>query len=93
MALLTLTNISLAYGHHPLLVNVDFQINAGERVCLVGRNGTGKSTLFKVIYGDAEPDDGEVWRRDPLRISHLLQEVPADNKHTIYETVALGLGE
>ncbi|MCK4950402.1 MAG: ATP-binding cassette domain-containing protein [Gammaproteobacteria bacterium] len=93
MALLTLTNISLAYGHHPLLVNVDFQINAGERVCLVGRNGTGKSTLFKVIYDAAEPDDGEVWRRDTLRISHLLQEVPADNKHTIYETVALGLGE
>ena len=93
MTLLTLTNISLAYGHHPLLVNVDFQIKAGERACLIGRNGTGKSTLFKVIYGDAEPDDGEVWRRDPLRISHLLQEVPADNKHTIYETVALGLGE
>jgi len=93
MPLLTLSNISLAYGHHPLLVNVDFQIKAGERVCLVGRNGTGKSTLFKVIYGAAEPDDGEVWRRDTLRISHLLQEVPTDNKHTIYETVALGLGE
>ncbi|HKQ29985.1 MAG TPA: ATP-binding cassette domain-containing protein, partial [Burkholderiales bacterium] len=45
MTLLSLRNISLAYGHYPLLANVDFQIEAGERVCLVGRNGTGKSTL------------------------------------------------
>lgn len=93
MAFLTLDNVSLAYGHHPLLVNVNFQIAAGERVCLIGRNGTGKSTLFRVLYGAAEPDDGEVWRRDTLRISHLLQEVPANNTHTIYETVAQGLGE
>jgi len=91
--LLTLTKVSLAYGHHPLLAHVDFQIDKGERVCLVGRNGTGKSTLFRVITGVAQPDDGEVWRRDPLRVAHLEQEVPADRDETVYEVVSAGLGE
>jgi len=93
MTLLTLTNVSLAYGHLPLLAHVDFTITRGERVCLVGRNGTGKSTLFRVITGVAHPDDGEVWRRDTLRIAHLEQEVPADRDETIYKVVASGLGE
>ncbi|MDH5435623.1 MAG: ATP-binding cassette domain-containing protein [Gammaproteobacteria bacterium] len=93
MPLLTLTDVSLAYGHHPLLEKVDFLVDAGERVCLVGRNGAGKSTLFRVITGEAEPDEGDVWRKDGLRISHLLQEVPADNTHTIFEVVAHGLGK
>jgi ATP-binding cassette subfamily F protein uup len=93
MPLLTLRTVSLAYGHKPLLAGVDFQIDAGERVCLVGRNGTGKSTLFRVISGIAEPDDGELWRRDTLRVSHLEQEVPADSDETVFELVAGGLGE
>ncbi len=93
MPLLRLDKVSLAYGHHPLLARVDFQIDAGERVCLVGRNGTGKSTLFRAITGVAVPDDGEIWRRDPLRVAHLEQEVPADTEQTIYEVVASGLGD
>src|SRR2546427_641975 len=93
MPLLRLDNVSLAYGHHPLLAQVDFQIEAGERVCLVGRNGTGKSTLFRVITGVATPDDGEVWRQDSLRIAHLEQEVPPDTTQSIYQVVAGGLGE
>lgn len=93
MPLLRLDNVSLAYGHHPLLAHVDFQVDAGERVCLVGRNGTGKSTLFRVITGVASPDDGEVWRKDTLRIAHLEQEVPADTDETVFEVVAGGLGE
>ncbi len=93
MPILTLTDVSLAYGHHPLLAHVNFQIEPGERVCLVGRNGTGKSTLFRVISGEAVPDDGEVWYRDTLRISHLEQDVPADAASTIYDVVASGLGE
>ncbi len=92
MSLLSLTQVSLAYGLHPLLDKVDLQIDSGERLCLVGRNGTGKSTLFRVISGVAQPDDGEVWRRDTLRISHLEQEVPANNSDTVYQTVAAGLG-
>ena len=93
MPLLSLTDVSLAYGHHPLLKEVDFQIDKGERVCLVGRNGTGKSTLFRVISQQAEPDEGEVWRKDTLRVAYLEQEVPTDSSDTIYEVVASGLGE
>jgi ATP-binding cassette subfamily F protein uup len=91
--LLSLRGVSLAYGHLPLLAQVEFSIEPGERICLVGRNGTGKSTLFRVISGNAVPDDGEVWRRDPLRIAHLEQEVPADSTATVYDVVADGLGE
>ena len=93
MTILTLDNVSLAYGHIPLLHRVNLRVSAGERVCLVGRNGTGKSTLFRVISGHAQPDDGELWHKDTLRISYLEQEVPEDNSQTIFEIVAAGLGE
>ncbi len=93
MTLLTLNDVSLAYGHLPLLAHVDFRIDKGERVCLVGRNGTGKSTLFKVLTDHAVPDDGEVWKPETLRISYLEQEVPEDRSVTVYEIVAEGLGE
>jgi len=93
MSLLTLDDVSLAYGHLPLLSHVDFRIDKGERVCLVGRNGTGKSTLFRVLSEQAHPDDGEVWKQDTLRISYLEQEVPEDRKVSVYDIVAEGLGE
>ena len=93
MPLLRLENVSLAYGHLPLLARVDFQIDAGERVCLVGRNGTGKTTLFRVIAGAAMPDAGDIWRAETLRVAHLEQEVPPDTDQTIFEVVASGLGE
>ncbi len=93
MTVLTLSQVSLAYGHKPLLDHVDFQIASGERVCLIGRNGTGKSTLFRVISGVAEADDGEIWRKDTLRISHLEQDVPEDGHDTLYDVVAGGLGQ
>jgi ATP-binding cassette subfamily F protein uup len=93
MPILTLNNISLAYGHHPLLTNVNLRVKKGERVCLVGRNGTGKSTLFRLLSGAAQADEGEVWFRDTLRVSYLQQEVPEDTQSTIYDVVAAGLGE
>ena len=93
MPLIRLDNISLAYGDQPLLAHVDFQVDAGERVCLVGRNGTGKTTLFRVITGAAAPDNGEIWRMETLRVAHLEQEVPPDTEQTIFEIVAGGLGE
>jgi ABC transport system ATP-binding/permease protein len=93
MVILRFDNVSLAYGHIPLLAHVDFQIEAGERVCLVGRNGTGKSSLFRVVTGAAAPDEGEVWRREGIRIGHLDQEVPPDSEETVFEVVAGGLGE
>ncbi len=93
MKLVTLKDVSLAYGHHPLLDHVNLEISTGERVCLIGRNGTGKSTLFRVLSGQAQPDDGEIWRHDTLRVSHLEQEVPLDINASIYDTVGAGLGE
>jgi ATP-binding cassette subfamily F protein uup len=93
MPLLRLENISLSYGYLPLLAQVQFQIEAGERVCLVGRNGTGKTTLFRVITGEAVPEAGEVWSQDGLRVAHLEQDVPADEEQTVFQVVASGLGE
>lgn len=93
MPLLRLDHISHAYGHVPLLTHVDFQVDAGERVCLIGRNGTGKTTLFRVISGSLTPDEGEVWRMETLRVAHLEQEVPPDTEQTIFEVVAGGIGE
>ena len=93
MPLLTLTDASLAYGHHALLDRVNLQIDPGERICLVGRNGMGKSTLFRVISGQAQLDDGEKWQQDTLKISYLEQEVPADQKDSIFDVVASGLGD
>ncbi len=93
MPLLRLADVSLAYGHLPLLAHVDFEIERGERVCLVGRNGTGKSTLFRVVSGQAAPDEGELWRPPELRIAHLEQEVPGDTAASVFDVVAGGLGE
>ena len=93
MPLLRLDNLSHAYGHVPLLTRVDFQIEAGERVCLVGRNGAGKSTLFRIVTGNTVPDDGDIWRMETLRVAHLEQEVAPDTDQSIFEVVAGGIGE
>jgi len=93
MPLLRLDNVSLAYGYLPLLTHVHFQVEPGERVCLLGRNGAGKTTLLRVITGIALPDEGDIWRQDTLRIAHLEQEVPPDTEETIFQVVAAGLGE
>ncbi len=92
MPLLTLKDVSLAYGDLSLLEKVNFNISSGERICLVGRNGTGKSTLFRIISDIVQPDEGEIWRQDTLKISYLEQEIPADTSPTIYEVVSAGLG-
>ena len=91
--LLTIRTASLSYGHLPLLERVDFALEAGERVCLVGRNGTGKTTLMRLIYGEQLPDEGEIWRRDGLRMARLEQELPVDQAGSVYDVVADGLQE
>ena len=93
MRILRLDNVSLAYGYLPLLSHVEFQVDLGERVCVVGRNGAGKTTLFRVITGSATADEGEIWRADNLRVAHLEQEVPPDTEQTIFDVVAGGIGE
>ncbi|MEE8388629.1 MAG: ATP-binding cassette domain-containing protein [Acidiferrobacterales bacterium] len=91
MPQLRLEKVSLAYGHHALLDEINLELRRGERVCLVGRNGEGKSSLFKVISGEVEPDDGNIWRREPVRISHLAQEVETESEDDVFEVVASGL--
>ncbi len=91
--LLSLDHIALSFGHLPLLEDASLQIEAGERVCLIGRNGTGKSSLLKVVSGEVAPDSGSVWRAPGLRISRLDQEVPAATDRTVFDEVAAGLGE
>lgn len=91
--LITLENIFLSFGADPLLDHIKLQIAATERVCLIGRNGAGKSSLMKVIEGTILPDSGEIRRKPELRISRLEQELPQHAIGTVYEFVAEGLAE
>lgn len=91
--LITLDNVSLAYGLDILLDHVKLQIEEGERVCLIGRNGAGKSSLLKIIDGTQLPDSGSVWRKPNLRMARLSQELPLNITSTVFEYVALGLAE
>jgi ATP-binding cassette subfamily F protein uup len=93
MSLLTLDHVSLAFGHLPLVENADLRIEPGERICLIGRNGTGKSSLLRVIAGEMPPDGGTIWRAPGLRTARLDQEVPGTRDHTVFEEVSAGLGE
>jgi len=92
MPLITLENASLAYGHHPLLDHASFQLDPGERVGLIGRNGAGKSSMLKVIASESKLDDGTLWRSTSVRIVYVPQEPLLDANHTIFEAVAEGLG-
>lgn len=93
MPLLRLINVSIAYGTHALLDDVDFQLDAGERVGLLGRNGEGKSTLMKIIAGNVHADHGEIWRQPELKLAWLEQAPELPDDATIYDAVACGLGE
>ncbi len=93
MTLLSLKDIHLSFGGEPLLEGVNLELDAGERVCLVGRNGCGKSTLMRVIAGRQAPDRGEVWRSAHLKCGWLEQELPAGVPGTVYEVVAGGVGD
>jgi len=92
MPYITLDQASLAYGHHPLLDHADFQLDSGERVGLIGRNGAGKSSLLKAIAGTIKLDEGSVWRAPNVRVVYVPQEPELDTTHTVFEAVAEGLG-
>src|SRR5690554_4401034 len=93
MSLFRLTDVQLAYGAQPLLDKVSVTIDAGERIGLLGRNGTGKSTFLKLLAGTVRPDGGEVWRRPEIEVATLAQELPAQDDETVYDHVAGGLAE
>ncbi len=93
MPLLGLLDIRLAFGGPLLLDGVNLQIDAGERVCLLGRNGTGKSSLLKVISGELTPDEGDIYRQPGTRTMRLSQDIPGVLQGTVHDVVVSGLKE
>ncbi|MCB1801879.1 MAG: ATP-binding cassette domain-containing protein [Gammaproteobacteria bacterium] len=93
MALLNLKNLHLSYGDPALIDGIDLSIEAGERICLLGRNGEGKSTLLKLISGELKADDGERILAQGVRVARLTQEVPEQLHGSVFDVVADGVGE
>ncbi|MGA8258869.1 MAG: ATP-binding cassette domain-containing protein [Arenicellales bacterium] len=91
MALVTFDNVCLEFGDQALLKNADFVIEAGERVCLIGRNGAGKTSMMRLLAGDLAADRGEIRRAQDLIVSRLEQTLPHGNESSVFEVVAQGL--
>ena len=92
MPLVSLEQACLAFGHVPLLDHVDLALDAGERAALIGRNGTGKSSLLRAIAGRQPLDDGRIVQKPGLRVALVAQEPVLDEGHTVFEAVAQGAG-
>lgn len=93
MPLVKLEGVSVSFSAAPLLDQVDFQIDPGERIALVGLNGAGKSTLMKVVSGQLHVDQGNVWQDPAIRVAQLPQMLPAADERRVYDVVAEGLSE
>ncbi|MBP2677854.1 MAG: hypothetical protein H6Q82_919 [Deltaproteobacteria bacterium] len=92
MALLSLREIRVAFGGPPLLEGASLRIEPGDRICLLGRNGTGKSTLLKVVNGEIAPDEGEIVRQQGVTVALVPQEIPPGLSGTVREVVSGGPG-
>ncbi|MDH5517874.1 MAG: ATP-binding cassette domain-containing protein [Gammaproteobacteria bacterium] len=93
MALIRLRDISFHMGEHKLLDKVSFSVEKGERICLIGRNGAGKSSLFRVIEGKMISDDGIIERSQDLSVASLAQEPSGSEDGSVFDVIAQGLGE
>jgi ATP-binding cassette subfamily F protein uup len=91
--LITLDHITTAFGHEPLLDDASLVVEAGERVAVIGRNGTGKSTLLRILAGDLAPDAGAIWRAPAFGAAHLGQDVALTGQQSVFDAVAEGLGD
>jgi ATP-binding cassette subfamily F protein uup len=91
MPLVALDRVSIAFGHLPLLDEVSLQVEAGERIAIIGRNGAGKSTLLQIVSGELQPDSGSVWRQPGTHIARLVQDVPLSDTRSVAEVVADGV--
>ncbi len=90
MALVSMRDVSYGFGGPPLLENVNLRVEKGERVCLLGRNGVGKSSLMKLISGELTPDSGEIIRRKGARVARLSQHAPSGVAGRIIDVVSRG---
>ena len=86
-------DVSIAFGGPPILDRARFAIERGERVCLLGRNGAGKSTIMKLLDGTMTPNSGDVVRQTGVSVTRLEQEVPDDIEGSTFDVVAAGLGD
>ena len=93
MALITLQNAQLAFGHVALLDHTDFALETQERVGLIGRNGTGKSSMLKILAGLEKPDDGTVQVQTGLRVAYVPQEPILDLESSVFEAASVGLAD
>src|SRR5450432_4607614 len=93
MALLGMQDVSIAFGGPPILDRARFALERGERVCLLGRNGAGKSTIMKLLDSTMSPNSGEIVRQTGVTVTRLEQEVPEDVEGTTFDVVAQGLGD
>ena len=92
MTLIRFEDVSFGFGDQKILINASFQLESAERVCLIGRNGAGKSSTFRLITGEHELDEGEIYRKPDLIVSELAQSLPAANNLSVREVVRSGLG-
>ncbi|MBU4317820.1 MAG: ATP-binding cassette domain-containing protein [Proteobacteria bacterium] len=88
MALISMRDVFWGIGGFPLLDHITFQMEKGERIGLLGRNGVGKSTLMKIMAGEMEPDGGEIWKQQGIKIGVLKQDVPLHGELTVFDVVA-----
>ena len=93
MSLLRFENIRLDFGEQVILRDAEFSIEPGERVCLSGRNGSGKSTTLKLITGELEADQGEIIPKDGMIVSQLRQDLPEGLDLPVRDVILRGLGE
>lgn len=93
MSLIQLHQAQLAFGHVPLLDHVDFALEVQERVGLIGRNGTGKSSMLKILAGFEKPDDGQIQMQQGVKLAYVAQEPQLNPEHTIFESVSHALAD
>ena len=93
MPVVAIDDVSTAFGHVPLLDHASLTIEHGERIALIGRNGTGKSTLLRILSGELDPDLGSVWHEPGLRAARLVQDAALSTSSPVFDVVAEGLGD
>ncbi len=92
MSLISIHSVSIAFGGPPVLDNISLDIQKGQRICLLGRNGVGKSTLLKILAKDIAPDSGTLIIAPGVSVAYLPQDALTDMSGSVYEIVASGGG-